>query len=113
MKTFFTRGFLLFILAVSFAGTATAQFTISGEFRPRAEYRNGYLSDLRPLSDAILTAKAAKFLRKVREEDFHSQDHQFTTSPVIQGAQRRSNQQLNARCHCEDPEYSGDEATNN
>ena len=42
MRTIFTRAFCLFIFAITIAGNVTAQFTISGEFRPRAEYRNGY-----------------------------------------------------------------------
>ena len=42
MKTIFTKSICFFLLSVAFATTANAQFTISGEFRPRAEYRNGY-----------------------------------------------------------------------
>jgi Alginate export len=42
MRTIFTKALFLFIFAIAFTGTATAQFTISGEFRPRAEYRDGY-----------------------------------------------------------------------
>ncbi len=42
MKTIFTKTFCVFVVAFTVAGSATAQFTISGEFRPRAEYRNGY-----------------------------------------------------------------------
>jgi len=42
MKTIFTKALILFIFAITFAATATAQFTISGEFRPRVEYRDGY-----------------------------------------------------------------------
>jgi hypothetical protein len=42
MKTIITKSICFFILSVAFAATANAQFTISGEFRPRAEYRNGY-----------------------------------------------------------------------
>lgn len=42
MRTIFTKACCVFIIAITVATSATAQFTISGEFRPRAEYRNGY-----------------------------------------------------------------------
>jgi hypothetical protein len=42
MRTIFTKVFCLLIFAIVIAGSANAQFTISGEFRPRAEYRDGY-----------------------------------------------------------------------
>jgi hypothetical protein len=42
MRTIFTKGFCVLIFSIVIAGSATAQFTISGEFRPRAEYRDGY-----------------------------------------------------------------------
>jgi hypothetical protein len=42
MTTTFTKALFLLIVTLAFAGNATAQFSISGEFRPRAEYRNGY-----------------------------------------------------------------------
>jgi hypothetical protein len=42
MRTIFTKAFCLLIFAIVIAGSANAQFTISGEFRPRAEYRDGY-----------------------------------------------------------------------
>jgi hypothetical protein len=51
MKTIFTRALCLLVLALAIAGNAAAQFTISGEFRPRAEYRNGYLK----LGDSTMT----------------------------------------------------------
>ncbi|MCX6247680.1 MAG: alginate export family protein [Bacteroidetes bacterium] len=51
MKTTFTRALCLFVLTLAFAGNAAAQFTISGEFRPRAEYRNGYYK----LGDSTMT----------------------------------------------------------
>jgi hypothetical protein len=42
MKQIFQKLLCFFILSALFTGNAFAQFTISGEFRPRAEYRNGY-----------------------------------------------------------------------
>ena len=42
MRTKFTKVLWALFYALLTAGTANAQFTISGEFRPRAEYRDGY-----------------------------------------------------------------------
>lgn len=42
MKTFSIR--ILTLLLLLCGGTAKAQFTLSGEYRPRAEYRHGYRS---------------------------------------------------------------------
>lgn len=36
------RGYLLIALAILMANWSTAQFTFSGEFRPRTEFRNGF-----------------------------------------------------------------------
>jgi hypothetical protein len=54
MKTIFTKAFCLLVFPIAFAGTANAQFTISGEFRPRAEYRDGY----QKLGDSTMTGYA-------------------------------------------------------
>ncbi len=44
MRKTFLFTLLLAVMVLFFAGSSLqAQFTISGEFRPRAEYRNGYL----------------------------------------------------------------------
>jgi hypothetical protein len=43
MKKFFIVGFLFTAILVIFAGSVIAQFSISGEFKMRGEYRDGYL----------------------------------------------------------------------
>lgn len=69
MKTIFTKAVRLFIFAIAFAGTATAQFTISGEFRPRAEYRDGYLK----LGDSSMTGYATILGRSRLIFDYNSE----------------------------------------
>lgn len=54
MKTIFTKSICFFILTFVLATTTKAQFTISGEFRPRAEYRDGY----QKLGDSTMTGYA-------------------------------------------------------
>jgi hypothetical protein len=54
MNKIYTKLTCLFLFAALFAGSAQAQFTISGEFRPRAEYHDGYLK----LGDSSMTAFA-------------------------------------------------------
>ena len=44
MKNSITRIIVLFIFSMIFSGTLQAQFNISGEFRTRGEYRDGYIS---------------------------------------------------------------------
>jgi hypothetical protein len=50
MRTIITKALFIFLFAITVT-TANAQFTISGEFRPRAEYRNGY----QKLGDSTMT----------------------------------------------------------
>jgi hypothetical protein len=51
MRTSITNTIYVLLFAIAIAQSATAQFTISGEFRPRAEYRNGY----QKLGDSTMT----------------------------------------------------------
>ncbi|MCX6245655.1 MAG: alginate export family protein [Bacteroidetes bacterium] len=51
MKKILTRLSCLFLFSLLTTGNMNAQFTISGEFRPRAEYRNGYYK----LGDSTMT----------------------------------------------------------
>lgn len=69
MKTIFTKAVCPFIFAIAFAGTATAQFIISGEFRPRAEYRDGYLK----LGDSSMAGYATILGRSRLIFDYNSE----------------------------------------
>jgi len=69
MRRIFTKAFCFFIFAIAIAGTATAQFTISGEFRPRAEYRYGYLK----LGDSSITGYATILGRSRLNFDYNSE----------------------------------------
>lgn len=42
MRKIFTKALCILTFTIAITGIAHAQFTISGEFRPRAEYRDGY-----------------------------------------------------------------------
>jgi len=69
MRTILTKSFCIFIFAIVIAGNATAQFTISGEFRPRAEYRNGYGK----LGDSTMTGYATILGRSRIIFDYNSE----------------------------------------
>jgi hypothetical protein len=69
MKKIPAKLFCLFILSAFLAGNACAQFTISGEFRPRAEYRNGYGK----LGDSTMTGYATILGRSRIIFDFSSE----------------------------------------
>jgi len=69
MRTIFTRAFCLLIFAITITGNATAQFSISGEFRPRAEYRDGY----QKLGDSTMTGYATILGRSRLSFDYNSE----------------------------------------
>ena len=69
MKTIFTKIFLIFTLVLAMAGIAAAQFTISVEFRPRAEYRNGY----QKLGDSTMSGYATILGRSRLIFDYNSE----------------------------------------
>lgn len=76
MRTIFTKAFCLLIFAIVIAGSAHAQFTISGEFRPRAEYRNGY----QKIGDSSMTGYGTILGRNRLSFDYNSDKIQTSFS---------------------------------
>jgi hypothetical protein len=72
MRTIFTKVFCIFIFATFIAGNATAQFTISGEFRPRAEFRDGY----QKLGDSSMNSYGTILGRSRLNFDYNSEKFQ-------------------------------------